>query len=72
MKNIKQDAKAGAEELAEKIKSGSKADYQEVIDSVLKKSMKIKDMLGMTDATVEGIYGQAYRLYFNGTAWMVA
>lgn len=65
-KNIKQDIKKGIEDIGEELKEEKGKDYSDLIEKVLKKSLMVKDMLGMSDAMVEGIYSQAYRLYNNG------
>lgn len=45
-------------------------DYQgplkEAVQKAAKKGASPKDALGLTDAMVEGVYGQAYRLYNTG------
>ncbi|MCB1118397.1 MAG: SycD/LcrH family type III secretion system chaperone [Chlamydiia bacterium] len=66
MKNIKQQIKSGTKEAAEKLKEDKGLDYDKFLKGVMGKSMSVKDTLNMSDSTVEGIYGQAYRLYNNG------
>ena len=66
MKNVKQDIKKGVGDLGDKLKMEKGQGYQALVGSVLQKSTMVKDILGMSDAMVEGIYGQAYRLYNNG------
>ncbi len=41
-------------------------DYQKMAGKILKQGSFPKDALGLSDGMVEGIYGQAYRLYNTG------
>jgi len=61
-KEIERAAKAvgkGIEKTAEK-------QYKNVTEKIVKEGALPKDALGLSDAMIEGIYGQAYRLYNTG------
>jgi type III secretion system low calcium response chaperone LcrH/SycD len=63
MKGEQNQIKKATEELAKSVETES-------MDKVLKKATKMgvfpKDLLGMSDSMVEGMYAQAYRLYNSG------
>jgi type III secretion system low calcium response chaperone LcrH/SycD len=44
----------------------SNEEYQKMAGKILKQGSYPKDALGLSDGMVEGIYGQAYRLYNTG------
>ncbi len=58
--------KKAAKELAEKLGKERGKEQDPLAKKVLEKGFKPKDVLGMNDTMVEGIYGQAYRLYNTG------
>lgn len=59
---IKKESLEAAEESLKKIGVA----IEDLGDKILKKGMLPKDALGLSDAVVEGIYAQAYRLYNTG------
>ena len=52
--------------LDDKEMSSAKEEIQELVKDYAKDSASAKEAMGLTDAMVEGIYGQAYRLYNTG------
>lgn len=48
------------------IKEQASAKMEGMVGELLKKGASVKDLFGLGDAMVEGIYGQAYRLYNTG------
>jgi type III secretion system low calcium response chaperone LcrH/SycD len=50
----------------EKTATGHDRTMQDAIARATRKGASPKDALGLTDAMVEGVYGQAYRLYNTG------
>lgn len=61
-----QQIKKGAEKIGEEAKKQVMDNFRALMQHALKKGSTPKDALGLTDAMVEGIYGQAYRLYNTG------
>jgi len=53
-------------ELGKKLGPDSEGSLKEVIDSMTHGGRTPKDLLGLNDQAIEGIYGQAYRLYNTG------
>ena len=66
MKGEQQQIKRAAEKVGADINPEMSGNVQAAIQKVTKKGTSPKDALGLTDAMVEGIYGQAYRLYNTG------
>lgn len=66
MKGDPQQIKKATEQLGTAIKEEKKGQMQAAIQQTTRKGTSTKDALGLTDAMVEGIYGQAYRLYSTG------
>lgn len=66
MKGDAQQVKKATEQLGTGIKEGKAEKMQAAIQQATRKGTTAKDALGLTDAMVEGIYGQAYRLYNTG------
>jgi len=68
MKGNQQEIKKATEQVGAGIKEkeGQTKEIQASIRQAAKKGTTAKDALGLTDAMVEGIYGQAYRLYNTG------
>lgn len=66
MKGDAQQVKKAVGEIGTGIKEGKKEQMQATIQQSTRKGVSPKDALGLTDAMVEGIYGQAYRLYNTG------
>jgi type III secretion system low calcium response chaperone LcrH/SycD len=66
MKNTKQSIKKAVENVGSQLKDTKGADFEAMSRNLFKRDFLMKDALGMSDNMVEGIYGQAYRLYNNG------
>lgn len=66
MKGEQQQIKKAAEKIGGDIKEGEAQTMKAAIEKATQKGTSPKDALGLTDAMVEGIYGQAYRLYNTG------
>lgn len=62
----KEQAVKGMEEFAAKIKGEKGEKFREVTRGALGEKLIPKNALGMSDAMVEGLYAQAYRLYNTG------
>ena len=67
MKGEQQQIKKAVEKVGEKMSEGEAKEYvKTAIQRTTRKGASAKDALGLTDAMVEGVYGQAYRLYNTG------
>lgn len=66
MKGDQQQIKKATEELGTALKKEKSKDFQNVAAKAVQGGMMPKDVMGLSDAMVEGIYGQAYRLYNTG------
>ena len=66
MKGEQQQIKKATEELGTSLGKEKSKELQNVASKVVNEGYIPKDMLGLSDAMVEGIYGQAYRLYNTG------
>lgn len=66
MKGEEQQIKKAAEQEGMSLSSGFSGSMKANIDKLTQKGTSPKDALGLTDAMVEGVYGQAYRLYNTG------
>lgn len=66
MKSEQQQIKKATEQIGKEIKSDQQALFEASVQRATRKGATPKDALGLTDAMVEGIYGQAYRLYNTG------
>jgi len=66
MKGEQQQIKKAAEQTGTKIKEERAGSIKSAIENAARKGTSPKDALGLTDAMVEGVYGQAYRLYNTG------
>lgn len=62
----KEKLKKAAEQVGAKVKKGTEKQYQDIAEKATRWSHLPKDALGLNDAMIEGIYGQAYRLYNTG------
>jgi len=60
------EVKRAAESIGREMKEKSAAKMREMAGALAEKGGMPKDILGIGDAMVEGIYGQAYRLYNAG------
>ena len=66
MRSEQHQIKKATQELGATLGKEKAKDFQNVADKVVRQGMMPKDMMGLSDAMVEGIYGQAYRLYNTG------
>lgn len=66
MKNTKQSIKKAVADVGSNVKDTYTKDIEAMSGNLFKRDFLMKDALGMNDNMVEGIYGQAYRLYNNG------
>jgi type III secretion system low calcium response chaperone LcrH/SycD len=71
MKSDRNQVKKGTEDLGAKISKepvgkGLEKNYNKVAQNLIQKGFIPKDAMGLSDQMVEGIYGQAYRLYQTG------
>lgn len=66
MKREQEQVSKSAEEVAEKLSDEVSEKFEEAAENVVKKGILPKDAMGMDDQMLEGIYGQAYRLYNTG------
>jgi type III secretion system low calcium response chaperone LcrH/SycD len=66
MKGEQQQIKNAAEKVGTNIKETKDDTIKAAIQKTTRKGTSPKDALGLTDAMVEGVYGQAYRLYNTG------
>ena len=66
MKGEQHQIKKATEDLGATLSKEKAQDFQNVAAKAVQQGMMPKDMMGLSDAMVEGIYGQAYRLYNTG------
>jgi type III secretion system low calcium response chaperone LcrH/SycD len=66
MKGEQHQVKKAVEEMGANIGKEKGDEIKSVAAKVVQQGMMPKDMMGLSDAMVEGIYGQAYRLYNTG------
>lgn len=66
MKGQREQLKKIATESGGKIAAKAVWEATENLTKKIEKSKSAKEVMGLTDAMVEGIYGQAYRLYNTG------
>ena len=66
MKGEQHQIKKATEEIGERIGKEKAQEFQKVAEKSITKALTPKDAMGLSDAMVEGIYGQAYRLYNTG------
>lgn len=66
MKGEQQQIKQAAEAAGVSVKEEQMGAIKATMEKATRKGTTPKDALGLTDAMVEGIYGQAYRLYNTG------
>jgi type III secretion system low calcium response chaperone LcrH/SycD len=66
MKHAKQAIKQAVQGTGEYIKAYQGPSFQELTGKSVKNASSVKDTLGISDETAEGIYGQAYLLYNTG------
>lgn len=53
-------------QIGEDAQEASRNIFQQATGRTVKEGSSVKDALGLTDVMIEGIYGQAYRLYNTG------
>jgi len=66
MEGSQRDVKKAMAEMSKALGTEIPKEYEAVAEKVLRKGANPKDSLGLTDQMIEGIYGQAYRLYNTG------
>jgi len=66
MKGQEQQIKKAAANVGKQINREKAEEVKASMERAVRKGATAKDVLGLTDAMVEGIYGQAYRLYNTG------
>jgi type III secretion system low calcium response chaperone LcrH/SycD len=66
MKAEQKQAQKAAESAGKIAEKEVEEDFKQAAKNVVKGSMMPKDLLGLSDSMIEGIYGQAYRLYNTG------
>lgn len=66
MKGDRQQLKKVTEKIAAELDKEKSKEYQALVSKVVQQGVAPKDVMGLSDAMVEGIYGQAYRLYNTG------
>ncbi|MEC7839973.1 MAG: SycD/LcrH family type III secretion system chaperone [Chlamydiota bacterium] len=66
MKGEQKNVSKATKQVAEKLKDEAAKGYEEAAANIVKKGVLPQEALGMDDQMLEGIYGQAYRLYNTG------
>jgi type III secretion system low calcium response chaperone LcrH/SycD len=66
MKGEQHQIRKAAENIGTTLSKEKSKDFQNIAAKAVQQGVMPKDMLGLSDAMVEGIYGQAYRLYNTG------
>lgn len=66
MKGSHKQANDAAKKVADSVKSEIENGVGAIADNIAKKGILPRDALGIDDSMLEGIYGQAYRLYNTG------
>jgi type III secretion system low calcium response chaperone LcrH/SycD len=66
MKGEQQQIKKAAENIGTNLSKEKSQEFKNVATKAVQEGVMPKDMLGLSDAMVEGIYGQAFRLYNTG------
>lgn len=66
MKSDQEEIKKAAQGLAKKLGADEEGNIKSAVKKVAQDAIVPKDMLKLSDQYVEGIYGQAYRLYNTG------
>jgi type III secretion system low calcium response chaperone LcrH/SycD len=66
MKGEQEQIKKATEKMASNIKGEETKNLHTALKGIGRKGSSAKEVLGLTDAMIEGIYGQAYRLYNTG------
>lgn len=66
MKGEQQQIKTAANDIAKTVGKEKKELVEKMSDDLFQKQLIPKEALGMSDAMIEGLYGQAWRLYNTG------
>jgi len=66
MKGEEQQVRKEAESIGKSLGKDKKEQVNQITAKGIREAASPKEMLGISDAMVEGIYGQAYRLYNTG------
>lgn len=66
MKNDQEEIKKAAKDMAKKMGGDQEGNIKDAVKKMTDEAVVPKDMLKLSDQYVEGIYGQAYRLYNTG------
>lgn len=66
MKSDQQEIKKAAQKMAQKLGEKQEDNIKATVNKIANEAVVPKDMLKLSDQYVEGIYGQAYRLYNTG------
>jgi type III secretion system low calcium response chaperone LcrH/SycD len=66
MKGEQEQIKQSLKDVGESVGEKRKKNLEEAAKNILQKQVIPKEALGMSDQMIEGIYGQAYRLYNTG------
>ena len=66
MRSEEKQVKKSVEKLSETLNEEKGEELSNLMEQAMKKGIVPKDLLGFSDQMVEGIYGQAYRLYNSG------
>jgi type III secretion system low calcium response chaperone LcrH/SycD len=66
MKSDQERVKKAAKEVGTAVKQAESGNLDTALKRIARKGHSAKEVLGLTDAMLEGIYGQAYRLYNTG------
>jgi len=66
MEGDQNEMKKASAKLGAQIHDAKAQELQNIAKNAVKKGLSPKEVLGLNDSMVEGIYGQAYRLYNTG------
>jgi len=66
MKGEQQQIKRASKQIGTQIAGVTREKAREALNKIARKGTTPKDVLGLTDDMIEGIYGQAYNLYNTG------
>ncbi len=66
MEGSQHDVKKALGDMSKALGMEMPKEFEAIADKVLKKGANPRDALGLNDQMIEGIYGQAYRLYNTG------
>jgi type III secretion system low calcium response chaperone LcrH/SycD len=66
MQGEQQQIKQAAGQVGGSAKESAAGNVDKAVKQATKGGKSMKDILGLTDVMVEGMYGQAYRLYYTG------